>query len=72
MSNFLSVLANNTIAMKTLNYLSQIPKLRVPYADDNPFLKGPFAPVKDEISTQNLKVNGVIPPNLDGDRKSVV
>ena len=45
MSNFLSVLANNTIAMKTLNYLSQIPKLRVPYADDNPFLKGPFAPV---------------------------
>ena len=66
MSNFLSVLANNTIAMKTLNYLSQIPKLRVPYADDNPFLKGPFAPVKDEISTQNLKVIGVIPPNLDG------
>ena len=32
----------------------------------NPFLEGGFAPVRDEITVEDLKVRGAIPPELDG------
>ncbi len=32
----------------------------------NPFLQGGFAPVRDEITVENLTVRGTIPPELDG------
>ena len=51
MFSLMNTLANNAFAMKTLNYLSLKIKKRIPYADDNPFLKGPYAPVKKEIIT---------------------
>ena len=32
----------------------------------NPFLEGGFAPVRDEITVEPLRVRGAIPPELDG------
>lgn len=66
MPSLMNTLANNVFAMKTLNYLSLQIKKRIPYADDNPFLKGPYAPVKDEIITNELKITGEIPKSLNG------
>lgn len=62
----MNALANNKLAMKTLGYLTQVPKKLTPYSIENSFLKGPFAPVRNEIYSTDLKVTGEIPKNLNG------
>lgn len=66
MSNLINVLTSNKFATKTLNYFANLAKRKIPYRDDNPFLKGAYAPVKDEIFIQNLTVIGEIPYEMNG------
>lgn len=65
MSSFMNNLANNRLAMGTLNFFAELAKKRIPYVDDNPFLKGPFAPVAESIH-HDFNVIGTIPKQLDG------
>lgn len=65
MSGLMNSLANNRFAMGMLNLFSELAKKRIPYADDNPFLKGAFAPVPESFHT-DLNVIGTIPEQLDG------
>ena len=65
MSSFMNNLANNRFAMGTLNFFAELAKKRIPYADDNPFLKGPFAPVAESVH-HDFNVIGSIPEQLDG------
>lgn len=39
---------------------------RVPYSPHNMFLEGPFAPVKEEHDSTDLRITGTLPPELDG------
>ena len=32
----------------------------------NPFLRGNFAPVQEEVTVENVRVIGKLPPELDG------
>lgn len=34
---------------------------------DSPFLKGNYAPVRDELKAENLPMEGFLPPSLDGE-----
>jgi carotenoid cleavage dioxygenase-like enzyme len=54
------------IAERAAAWLGRQLQKRVPYAEHNPFLEGPFAPVQQEVTETTLKVTGTLPPELDG------
>lgn len=51
---------------KTVSWVARQRRKRVPYADDNPFLQGAYAPVAAEIDATALPVRGRIPRELNG------
>ena len=51
---------------KSIRYGLNYRQSRIPYAHDNPFLDGIFAPQRQECFSQQLHVEGVIPKALDG------
>ena len=61
----LSSMFKNTLN-KSIQYGAEILHNRIPYAHDNPYLDGIFAPQRQEHFSTQLKVEGQIPKELDG------
>lgn len=51
---------------KGANWIARRLQKRVPYSAANTFLEGPFAPLPTEHTETELKVQGTIPPELNG------
>jgi carotenoid cleavage dioxygenase len=65
-SSIIHGIVNNKLVTSAVGKFLSFNQSRVPFSMDNPFLTGPFAPVKDEISSTSLQVHGKIPSSLDG------
>ncbi|AQV16009.1 carotenoid oxygenase family protein [Acinetobacter pittii] len=65
-SSILNGIVKNKLVSSAFGKFLAFNQSRVPYSEDNPFLAGPFAPVKEEISSTNLLVQGEIPTSLNG------
>lgn len=54
------------LAVNTVEWTARRIRKRVPYSPSNPFLEGPYAPVREERTETALRVTGNIPPELNG------
>lgn len=59
-------IVNSKPIISVLTKVTNFMQNRVPFSDQNPFLKGPFAPLLEEYLETDLKVIGKIPENLNG------
>lgn len=59
-------MAPATLLQKTSLWMLRRLQKRVPQGNANPFLEGPFAPLRDEHTETELTVTGQIPAALDG------
>lgn len=66
----ISDIRNNIVSSKLMTAavtkLVDFTQNRVPYDANNPFLLGPFSPVKEEVFSTDLVVHGEIPSSLNG------
>ncbi len=51
---------------KAVSWINQTMRDRAPYAPDNVYLEGPFAPVPQELTLTQLDVEGHLPTQLNG------
>ncbi len=58
--------AVNTAINQSLRWVTRRLQKRVPFDPHNPYLEGPFAPMRDEGHYTDLKVHGQIPTSLNG------
>ncbi|HEX4938998.1 MAG TPA: carotenoid oxygenase family protein, partial [Candidatus Kapabacteria bacterium] len=54
------------LAVNTVEWTARQIRKQVPYSPSNPFLEGPYAPVREERTEAALRVTGHIPPELNG------
>jgi carotenoid cleavage dioxygenase len=55
-----------TMMERAVTWVSRQAQKRVPYDPSNPYIEGPFAPVRDEITETRLTVTGTLPRALSG------
>jgi carotenoid cleavage dioxygenase len=56
----------STVVERATAWTSRQIQKRVPYASENPFLEGPYAPVSEERTETELRVTGELPVELNG------
>lgn len=66
MPNILHHISNQKMPVSVLNGILNLTKKMRPYRAQNPFLEGPFAPISQETFSENIKVTGEIPKELNG------
>lgn len=66
MSSLRNNITSNGLVSLVIGKILNISQQRVPYSENNLFLKGVFAPVEEESFSPNLIVEGEIPTALNG------
>lgn len=58
--------ATSGLFERAADWVARRARSRVPHQDNNRFLEGPYAPVSSEGTETDLRVTGVVPPELNG------